>query len=159
MRRNTRYKRESLRRRSERERRRRNWGYRWTRWTGGRRRCGRDGWTQAPAPGGQAGPGSGRKAVCLAIFDCFDRTVLSLVMDDNMRAELCVWTLDGAAAAYPGLRGAIIHSDRGSQYTSGAYRAAVESMASAKAWTAAAVRACGPGWRADPSMTASDRRP
>lgn len=43
-----------------------------------------------------------------------------------MRAELCVRTLDSAAAAYPGLRGAIIHSDRGSQYTSGAYRAAVE---------------------------------
>ena len=61
-----------------------------------------------------------------AIFDCFDLTVLGLVMDDNMRAELCVRTLDSAAAAYPGLRGAIIHSDRGSQYTSGAYRAAVE---------------------------------
>jgi len=61
-----------------------------------------------------------------AIFDCFDLTVLSLIMDDNMRAELCVRTLDSAAAAYPELRGAIIHSDRGSQYTSGAYRAAVE---------------------------------
>ncbi|HEY9160976.1 MAG TPA: DDE-type integrase/transposase/recombinase, partial [Desulfomonilia bacterium] len=28
--------------------------------------------------------------------------------------------------AYPGLRGAIIHSDRGSQYTSGEYRQAIE---------------------------------
>ena len=35
-------------------------------------------------------------------------------------------TLCGAAAAYPALRGAVVHSDRGSQYTSGAYRAAVE---------------------------------
>ena len=61
-----------------------------------------------------------------AIFDCFDLTVLGLAMDDNMKAELCVRTLDSAAAAYPGLRGAIVHSDRGSQYTSGAYRAAVE---------------------------------
>ena len=61
-----------------------------------------------------------------AIFDCFDLTVLSLAMDVNMKAELCVRTLDSAAAAYPELRGAIIHSDRGSQYTSGAYRAAVE---------------------------------
>ncbi len=61
-----------------------------------------------------------------AIFDCFDLTVLGLAMDDNMRAELCVRTLDDASAAYPGLRGAILHSDRGSQYTSGAYRAAVE---------------------------------
>ncbi len=43
-----------------------------------------------------------------------------------MRAELCVRTLDSAAASYPALRGAIVHSDRGSQYTSGAYRAALE---------------------------------
>ena len=61
-----------------------------------------------------------------AIFDCFDLTVLSLAMDVNMKAELCVRTLDSAAAACPELRGAIIHSDRGSQYTSRAYRAAVE---------------------------------
>ena len=47
-------------------------------------------------------------------------------MDDNTRAELCVRTLDSAAASYPALRGAIVHSDRGSQYTSGAYRAALE---------------------------------
>ena len=61
-----------------------------------------------------------------AIFDCFDLTVLGLAMDDNMRAELCVRTLDSAAASYPALRGAVVHSDRGSQYTSGAYRAALE---------------------------------
>ncbi len=61
-----------------------------------------------------------------AIFDCFDLTVLGLAMDDNMRAELCVQTMNGALATYPGLRGAILHSDRGSQYTSGVYRAAVE---------------------------------
>ena len=61
-----------------------------------------------------------------AIFDCFDLTVLGLAMDESMRAELCVRTLDSAAASYPALRGAIVHSDRGSQYTSGAYRAALE---------------------------------
>ena len=61
-----------------------------------------------------------------AIFDCFDLTVLGLAMDDNMRAELCVRTLDSAAASYPALRGSVVHSDRGSQYTSGAYRAALE---------------------------------
>lgn len=64
-----------------------------------------------------------------AIFDCFDLTVLGLAMDDNMRAELCVRTLNNAVTAYPLLRGAIVHSDRGSQYTSGAYRAAVERHA------------------------------
>lgn len=60
------------------------------------------------------------------MFDYFDITVLGLAMDTNMKAQLCVRTLRGAAAAYPALRGAIVHSDRGSQYTSGAYRTAVE---------------------------------
>ena len=60
------------------------------------------------------------------MFDCFDLTVLGLAMDTNMKAQLCVRTLRGAVAAYPALRGAVIHSDQGSQYTSSAYRAAVE---------------------------------
>lgn len=60
------------------------------------------------------------------MFDCFDLTILGLAMDTNMKAQLCVRTLRGAATAYPALRGAVVHSDRGSQYTSGAYRAAVE---------------------------------
>ena len=61
-----------------------------------------------------------------AIFDCFDLTVLGLAMEENMRAALCVRTLDAACGTYPDLRGAIVHSDRGSQYTSQVYRAAVE---------------------------------
>ena len=61
-----------------------------------------------------------------AMFDCFDLTVLSLAMDTNMRAQLCVRTLRGAAVSYPALRGAVVHSDRGSQYTSGVYRAAAQ---------------------------------
>ena len=52
------------------------------------------------------------------IEDCFDNAVLGLSIADNMKAELCVETLRSALIAYPGLRGAIIHSDRGSQYTS-----------------------------------------
>jgi len=57
-----------------------------------------------------------------AIFDCFDSAVLGLAMDTNMKAELCQRTLANVATAYPGLRGAILHSDRGSQYTSELYR-------------------------------------
>ena len=34
-----------------------------------------------------------------AIFDCFDLTVPGLAMDDNMRAELCVRTLDSGRRA------------------------------------------------------------
>ena len=60
-----------------------------------------------------------------AIFDCFDAAVLGLAMDTNMKAALCERTLDNAVRPYPALRGAIIHSDRGTQYTSEAYRKAV----------------------------------
>ena len=57
-----------------------------------------------------------------AIFDCFDLAVLGLAMSTNMRTALCVNTLVNACQNYPELRGAIIHSDRGSQYTSKEYR-------------------------------------
>ena len=60
-----------------------------------------------------------------AIFDCYDLTVLGLAMDNNMKAPLCVRTLDNAMLAYPELKGAVIHSDRGTQYTSEAYRKAI----------------------------------
>ena len=49
-----------------------------------------------------------------------------LSMADNMRAELCVNTLKNAYLRYPDIRGAIIHSDRGSQYTSSDYREAIK---------------------------------
>lgn len=60
------------------------------------------------------------------IEDCFDNAVLGLSMADNMRAELCVNTVRSAMIAYPQLRGAIAHSDRGSQYTSNEYRKEIE---------------------------------
>ena len=60
-----------------------------------------------------------------AIFDCFDAAVLGLSMDTNMKASLCKQTLDNAVRSYPALRGAVIHSDRGTQYTSETYRKAI----------------------------------
>lgn len=60
-----------------------------------------------------------------AIFDCFDAAVLGLSMDTTMKASLCKQTLDNAVRAYPALRGSIIHSDRGAQYTSEIYRKAI----------------------------------
>ena len=57
-----------------------------------------------------------------AIFDCFDAAVLGLSMDSSMKASLCAQTLQNAVEAYPGFQGAILHSDRGSQYTSELYR-------------------------------------
>ena len=43
-------------------------------------------------------------------------------MDTNMKASLCAKTVDNAVKSYPAFREAIIHSDRGSQYTSEIYR-------------------------------------
>lgn len=60
-----------------------------------------------------------------AIFDCFDLGVLGLAMETNMKADLCVHALENALVAYPSLRGSILHSDRGAQYTSEIYRQAI----------------------------------
>ena len=60
-----------------------------------------------------------------AIFDCFDIAILGLDMNTHMKAALCVKTLENACIHYPELRNAIIHSDRGSQYTSKEYREAI----------------------------------
>ena len=37
-----------------------------------------------------------------AVFDCFDSSVIGLAMDTNMKAPLCVQTLENTANAYPG---------------------------------------------------------
>lgn len=47
---------------------------------------------------------------------------------DNMRAELCVQTVENAYNGYPNMRGAVLHSDRGSQYTSEKYRSAITNL-------------------------------
>jgi putative ISMca2, transposase, orfB len=61
-----------------------------------------------------------------ALFDCFDSGVLGLSVDTNMKAPLCVKMLASAMLSYPKLKGAILHSDRSSQYTSQLYRKAVQ---------------------------------
>ncbi|MDD4772393.1 MAG: IS3 family transposase [Eubacteriales bacterium] len=55
------------------------------------------------------------------IMDCYNGEIIALGMDDNMKKELVVSTLESAAKKY-NLAGAIIHSDRGRQYTSAAFR-------------------------------------
>lgn len=67
-------------------------------------------------------PAKDGKLYVSAVFDCFDLGVLGLAMDDNMKAELCASTIENAHKAFPDISGAIIHSDRGSQYTSALYR-------------------------------------
>jgi transposase InsO family protein len=55
------------------------------------------------------------------ILDCFNGEILSLCMSNNMKKELCINTVTAAVGRFP-IRGAILHSDRGSQYTSDAFR-------------------------------------
>lgn len=61
------------------------------------------------------------------IMDCFNGEILSLYMRSNMRKEPCIDTFKAAAGKFP-LQGAILHSDRGSQYTSEAFRQALSDM-------------------------------
>ena len=61
-----------------------------------------------------------------AIFDCYDLLPVGLAMADHMRVELCCETLKHANLRFPEIRGAIVHADRGSQYTSAAYRAVIQ---------------------------------
>lgn len=58
------------------------------------------------------------------VLDCFNGEIVGLAMDDNMRAELCVAAFE-SACRQRGARSMILHSDRGSQFTSAAYRASL----------------------------------
>ena len=69
-------------------------------------------------------PCSDGKLYLAAVLDCFDGSIQGFHMDDNMRAELCVQALENACRGN-GVEGAILHSDRGSQFTSQAFRAAL----------------------------------
>jgi len=60
------------------------------------------------------------------ILDCFNGEILSLIMRDNMKKELCIDTLKAARMRYP-IKGAILHSDRGSQYTSDDFKSLLAS--------------------------------
>ena len=63
----------------------------------------------------------GKLYLC-CVMDCYDATIVGLSMDTNMRAGLCVSALNSAAYQYGTRDGLILHSDRGSQYTSHLFR-------------------------------------
>ena len=56
------------------------------------------------------------------VMDCFSGEIVALEMRDNMKKELCIDTVRQLHGLCPNLSGAILHSDRGSQYTSEAFR-------------------------------------
>ncbi len=70
-------------------------------------------------------PCSDGKLYLSAVMDCFNGEIVGLAMDDNMRKELCIQAFESACKAR-NARGMIYHSDRGSQFTSQAFR---ESLA------------------------------
>ena len=65
------------------------------------------------------------KLYLAAVLDCFDGSIQGFQMADHMRAELCVGAFENACKK-SGERGMILHSDRGSQFTSRKFRAALE---------------------------------
>lgn len=63
-----------------------------------------------------------------AVLDCYNGEILSIAMDNNMKKELCIRTVTELKAKYGDkLCGAIFHSDRGSQYTSEAFKEALKA--------------------------------
>ncbi|AVX21732.1 Transposase InsO and inactivated derivatives [Carboxydocella sporoproducens DSM 16521] len=70
-------------------------------------------------------PCSDGKLYVAAVLDCFNGEIVGLAMDDNMRKELCIQAFESACKSR-NARGMIFHSDRGSQFTSYAFR---ESLA------------------------------
>lgn len=61
------------------------------------------------------------------IMDCYNGEILALQMDDNMRKELVMKTVEEASKRYQ-IRYAILHSDRGSQYTSEGFRGLLKTL-------------------------------
>lgn len=66
------------------------------------------------------------KLYASAVLDCFNGEILALSMENNMRKELCIKTVEQLKARYGRqLNDTIFHSDRGCQYTSDAFKAAL----------------------------------
>lgn len=79
------------------------------------------------------------KVYVSGIFDCFDSACLGLSLADHMRKELVIETFRQAAGRYD-LRGALSHSDRGSQYTSMEFRSQLAKLGIAQSMNSAAGR-------------------
>lgn len=58
------------------------------------------------------------------VLDCYNGEIVGLAMDDNMKKELCIRAFESACKSQSA-SGMILHSDRGSQFTSTAFRDAL----------------------------------
>ena len=59
------------------------------------------------------------------IFDCYNGEILAVEMQNHMKKELCIDTLRQLKQRCGNLHGVILHSDRGCQYTSEAFRSTI----------------------------------
>ena len=64
---------------------------------------------------------NGKLYLC-AVLDCFDAAIVGLSMDTNMKTPLCTAALNSAVLQYGRKEDCILHSDRGSQFTSRLFR-------------------------------------
>lgn len=69
------------------------------------------------------------KLYLAAVLDCFDGSIQGFQMANHMRAELCVDAFEHMCQK-SGARGMILHSDRGSQFTSSEFRAVLKKYGS-----------------------------
>ena len=69
-------------------------------------------------------PCANGKLYLSAVLDCYDGKIVGFSMADNMRSELCVEAFEDACSQHSAT-GMILHSDRGSQFTSGKFRDAL----------------------------------
>lgn len=65
------------------------------------------------------------KLYLAAVMDCFEGEIVGLSMGNHMRKELCIQAFENACKS-KNARGMIFHSDRGSQYTSAAFRKSLQ---------------------------------
>ena len=61
------------------------------------------------------------------VLDCYNGEIVALEMRDNMKKELCIDTVRQLLQKHGRLEGTILHSDRGCQYTSYAFRRSLVS--------------------------------
>lgn len=66
-------------------------------------------------------PCADAKLYLAPVFDCYDGCIVGYHTDTNRQAELCCTAFENACKK-TGATGMILHSDRGSQYTSGIFR-------------------------------------
>jgi len=69
----------------------------------------------------------GKDYLC-GILDGFDSALLGYSIADHMRAELCTAALTNASRRYGHEDGCILHSDKGSQFTSHLFRGVLEQQ-------------------------------